>query len=270
MLCRVYHNQFTDMNFVEQLKDMIASRRTARRDGAPGPQSTPRLEHASLMLRQVVEGDRPKLVGPGPHCIHFHLARTDQEKKKIVELYASQFAQPSPKEMLRIVSMQPPIVSSRRKKKAKGTYSWYIYSESTSEIACAVTVVINSYDGGRSMLAEMPMFATGVGYKRVGLARLLNAAMLDFCRTVEGMELVLVSAMESAVPFWLHVGYRPLEKKERGPFEFYFNHHCHNFNEAKHLVYRFNEHPGETQRLLAQLRRMPTIELAEPHALVAE
>ncbi|KAG5488611.1 hypothetical protein JIQ42_00222 [Leishmania sp. Namibia] len=192
----------------------------------------PRRTHAQRLLRSTIQEHFPKLTGPGPFALQFGCVQSEKAREEVIELYASQFLHPDPPELHRIVTL-PSNFSTRTRKRISGSYSWYLRCLATQEIVCAVTVSVHQQETIR--FAEMPLFATGVGYKKNGFGRLLNAALLAWCAEV-GLEFVMISADVQAIPFWRHLGYRAMTRGEKHRIDFFYQHDCCKFKDAETMI----------------------------------
>jgi hypothetical protein len=188
--------------------------------------------HAQRLLRSSIQEHFPKLTGEGPYALRFGCVQSESVREEVVQLYASQFLHPDPPELNRIVTL-PSSFSTRTRRRISGSYSWYLRCLATQEIVCAVTVTVHQQETIR--FAEMPLFATGVGYKKNGFGRLLNAALLAWCNEV-GLEFVMISADVQAIPFWHHVGYRLMNRGERKRMDFFYQHDCCKFKDAETMI----------------------------------
>lgn len=191
-----------------------------------------RRTHAQRLLRSTIQEHFPKLTGNGPYALQFGCVQSEAVREEVIELYASQFLHPDPPELHRIVTL-PSSFSTRTRKRISGSYSWYLRCLATQEIVCAVTVTVHQQETIR--FAEMPLFATGVGYKKNGFGRLLNAALLAWCDEV-GLEFIMISADVQAIPFWRHVGYRLMNRGERKRMDFFYQHDCCKFKDAETMI----------------------------------
>lgn len=194
--------------------------------------SAPRRTHAQRLLRSTIQEHFPKLTGPGSFALQFGCVQTEEARTEVIELYASQFLHPDPPELHRIVTL-PSTFSTRTRKRVSGSYSWYLRCLATQELVCAVTVSVHQQETIR--FAEMPLFATGVGYKKNGFGRLLNAALLAWCAAV-GLEFVMISADVQAIPFWRHLGYRIMNRGEKKRIDFFYQHDCCKFKDAETMI----------------------------------
>ncbi|KAG5490085.1 hypothetical protein JKF63_00204 [Porcisia hertigi] len=192
----------------------------------------PRRTHAQRLLRCTIQEHFPKLTGPGPFTLQFGCVQSEQTRQEVIELYASQFLHPDPPELHRIVTL-PRSFSTRTRKRVSGSYSWYLRCLATQELVCAVTVSVHQQETIR--FAEMPLFATGVGYKKNGFGRLLNAALLAWCSDA-GLEFVMISADMQAIPFWRHLGYRAMTRGEKNRMDFFYQHDCCKFKDVETMI----------------------------------
>ncbi|CAG9583737.1 conserved hypothetical protein [Leishmania major strain Friedlin] len=192
----------------------------------------PRRTHAQHLLRSTIQEHFPKLTGPGPYALQFGCVQSEKEREEVIELYSSQFLHPDPPELHRIVAL-PSSFSTRTRKRISGSYSWYLRCLATQELVCAVTVTVHQQETIR--FAEMPLFATGVGYKKNGFGRLLNAALLAWCAEV-GLEFIMISADVQAIPFWRHLGYRAMTRGEKNRIDFFYQHDCCKFKGAETMI----------------------------------
>ncbi|KAG5464037.1 hypothetical protein LSCM1_00217 [Leishmania martiniquensis] len=213
---------------------LMASRTSFSTVGSPTAVASqaPRRTHAQRLLRSTIQEHFPKLTGPGPFALQFGCVQSEKAREEVIELYASQFLHPDPPELHRIVTL-PSNFSTRTRKRISGSYSWYLRCLATQEIVCAVTVSVHQQETIR--FAEMPLFATGVGYKKNGFGRLLNAALLDWCADV-GLEFLMISADVQAIPFWRHLGYRAMTRGEKNRIDFFYQHDCCKFKDAETMI----------------------------------
>ncbi|GET93282.1 hypothetical protein, conserved [Leishmania tarentolae] len=213
---------------------LMASPTSASVAGSPttAANHVPRRTHAQRLLRSTIQEHFPKLTGPGPYALQFGCVQSEKEREEVIELYSSQFLHPDPPELHRIVTL-PSSFSTRTRKRISGSYSWYLRCLATQEIVCAVTMSVHQQETIR--FAEMPLFATGVGYKKNGFGRLLNAALLAWCAEV-GLEFIMISADVQAIPFWHHLGYRAMTRGERKRIDFFYQHDCCKFKGAETLI----------------------------------
>ncbi|RNF22697.1 transferase [Trypanosoma conorhini] len=233
-------------------------RRTSRGAKAGGAAT---LSHAELLLRTAIHDQYPKLTGDGPFPISFGIVQTEEERREAVDLYSAQFQYPDPPELQRLVIL-PQSHSTRTRRRAKGGYTWYIRSQTTKEMVCAATIKAHHYD--TQHFVEVPLFATGVGYKKVGFGRLLNAALLEWCAEA-GFEFVMVSADVQAIPFWSHLGYATMSKSELTRIAFYYEHNCYKFKGAEAMIRYLQARP--LHAVQASLERMPKIVVVGPLSL---
>ncbi|CCW66956.1 unnamed protein product [Phytomonas sp. Hart1] len=191
-----------------------------------------RLTHAQRLVRTAIQDQFPKLPGPGPYALRFSLVMSEAERREVVELYASQFEYPDPPELQKLV-MPPQSLSTRTRKRINGSYSWFLRCESTGEVVCAVTITAHHHQTHK--FVEMPLFATAAGYKKNGFGRLLNAALATWCRRKE-FEFIMISADVQAIPFWRHLGYEMMSKRERNGIAFFYEHECYKFKGAEAMI----------------------------------
>lgn len=191
-----------------------------------------RIVQAEMRLRTAITDQFPKLSGAGPFPISFGLARSEVERKEVVELFASQFEHPDPTEISRLVNL-PQGCHTRTRRRISGGYTWYIRSLTTGELVCAVHVMAHHLQTHH--FVEMPLFATGPGYKNNGFGRLLNAALCAWCGEAD-FEFIMISADVNAIPFWEHLNYAPMSVKERKSIEFYYQHECYRFKGATPML----------------------------------
>ncbi|KAF8291099.1 hypothetical protein TcYC6_0126440 [Trypanosoma cruzi] len=219
------------------------------------------LSHAQLLLRTAIQDQYQKLTGDGPFSISFGLVQTEEERREAVDLYSTQFQYPDPPELQRLVIL-PQSHSTRTRRSAKGGYTWYIRSHTTKEMVCVATIKAHHYDTHR--FVEVPLFATGVGYKKIGFGRLLNAALQKWCAEA-GFEFMMISADVQAIPFWSHLGYATMSKSELTRIAFYYEHNCYKFKGAEAMIRYCKKQP--TQSVQAALERMSKIVVVGPLAL---
>eukprot|EP00796_Vickermania_ingenoplastis_P005137 gene5137-3688_t len=245
-IARAYAYLFSSKAFVDRLIHQFNLRNqqqsypvgTDERPASPalGPAGNSgarsRRVHSQMLLRTAIEDQFSKLSGPGPFPISFGLVRTEQERQEVIDLFASQFEHPDPPELQRLVSL-PQTFSTRTRRRVSGSYTWFIRSLTTNEVACAVTIIAHHHP--TRQFVEMPLFATGGGYKNNGFGRLLNAALMAWC-TEAAFEFVMISADAQAVPFWQRLGYETMSVKERKSIEFYYQHECYQFKGATAMI----------------------------------
>lgn len=198
----------------------------------PSTSSSRRIVQAEMRLRTAITDQFSKLSGAGPFPISFGLARSEVERKEVVELFTSQFEHPDPTEILRLLSL-PQGCNTRTRRRISGGYTWYIRSLTTGELVCAVHVMAHHLQTHH--FVEMPLFATGPGYKNNGFGRLLNAALCAWCGEAD-FEFIMISADVNAIPFWEHLGYAPMSVKEKKSIEFYYQHECYRFKSATPML----------------------------------
>lgn len=206
--------------------------------------SSSRRTHAQKLLRSSIEEHFPKLTGSGPYAIAFGCVQTEAERSAVIDLYASQFLHPDPPELHRLVIL-PRSFSTRTRRRVSGSYSWYLRCLTTQEVVCAVTVTVHQLETIR--FAEMPLFATGVGYKRNGFGRLLNAALLAWCDAA-GLEFIMISADVQAIPFWRHLGYEIMTSGEKKRIAFFYQHDCYKFIDAEGMIGYCSRYSGRERR----------------------
>jgi hypothetical protein len=86
---------------------------------------------------------------------------------------------------------------------------------------------------GTKVFMEVPLFATRKGYQRNGLARLLNAGLTQFCMDhLRECSFLMVSADSLAVPFWRHLGFAEISKRESQSYAFDYQTHCIKFKDS--------------------------------------
>ncbi len=109
-----------------------------------------------------------------------------------------------------------------------GNFTWYLWSDTTNEMACCVTTTVHQF--GTLRFIEMPLFATASGYKRLGLGRLLNSALQAHCIEC-GAAFILVSSDVNAVDFWCSpsMGYAPITGVQKRRVEFLYKTECSQF-----------------------------------------
>ncbi|CBH15718.1 hypothetical protein, conserved [Trypanosoma brucei gambiense DAL972] len=196
-----------------------------------GP-SGQQLTYSQLVLRTAIQDQYSKLSGDGPFPMAFGLVLSEEERREVIDLYSLQFQYPDQPELQRLVIL-PQTHSTRTRRRAKGSYTWYLRSLNTNEMVCAVTIMAHHYETHH--FVEVPLFATGVGYKKHGFGRLMNAALLQWC-VETGFEFVMISADVKAIPFWSHLGYKTMEKSELTRIVFYYEHNCYKFKGAEVMI----------------------------------
>lgn len=199
---------------------------------AGGASSSRRIVQTEMRLRTAITDQFSKLSGPGPFEISFGLVRSEAERREVVDLFASQFEHPDPTEILRLVSL-PQGCHTRTRRRISGGYTWFIRCLLTGEVVCAVHVMAHHFQTHH--FVEMPLFATGAGYKNNGFGRLLNGALAAWCAEAD-FEFIMISADVNAIPFWSHLGYAPMSAKERKSIEFYYQHECYKFKGATPML----------------------------------
>lgn len=221
IICQVYCKIFSDPVFVQRLTVRVDSRRAAS-----AAASGARPSRTELRLRHAVDEIVPRLAGDGPFAIQFGLISNEEERKEILDLYASQFTHPDAATMQKIVTL-PRSQSTRTRKIVVGSHTWFIKSLTTGEIVCCVTAVVHRFS---TCFVEVPLFATRAGYKKNGFARLLNAALVQFCVDhVKDCAFLMVSADKNAVPFWSHLGFEEITRQHFQSISFFYEHNCLKF-----------------------------------------
>jgi hypothetical protein len=141
-----------------------------------------------------------------------------------------------------------------------GVFSFYVFCHGTGEIAAAITTVIHNTETMR--LVEVPLCATAAGYKRLGFARLLAAALQALSREHLDAEVMMVTADPHAVPFWEKCGFTDMSRQMRQRLEFYLL-DCHKFKDSKLMTWECKSAPEEPDQLvMAALAKMPNIIVA--------
>lgn len=240
-IARAYANLFSKQSFIKVLLD-ARSRRPGEEGAGPRPSSpvSPTgssssrvaLSMTSRQLRAAIDDQFTKLSGDGPFRISFGLVKTEKERQEVVDLFASQFSHPEPPELHRLVCL-PTTFSTRTRRRTSGTYTWYIRSLESDEVACAVTVIAHR-EHTRNFV-EMPLFATAAGFKRLGLGRLLTSALMAWCAEAK-FEFIMISADVQAVPFWERLHFTVMSAKERKSIDFYYQHECYKFKGAEPMI----------------------------------
>jgi hypothetical protein len=193
----------------------------AKSAGVPKP-----LNNVSRRLRHAIDDAVPKLSrGGGPYAVRFGVADDVQLINLALQLYSGQFTYPEMSSLKQIVTV-PKRTTTRTRRNPIGNFTWFLWCMATNEMACVVTTVVHSLD--RLRFIEMPLFATASGYKRVGLGRLLNAALQEYCKDC-GAEFILVSADQNAVDFWLTMGCVHLAKDLEKRIGFLYRSECSQF-----------------------------------------
>lgn len=248
-IARAYAYLFSKRSFAIQLLDYVSppagqnnSNSTSSGHSGSGPESplgspsnrqgSTRRIQTQMRLRTAIDEQFSKLSGPGPFPISFGLVKTEEERREVIALFASQFEHPDPPEIQRLVLL-PQTFNTRTRRRISGSYTWTIRSLTTGEVACAVLLIAHHH--GTHHFVEMPLFATAVGYKNNGLGRLLNAAITAWC-TAASFEFIMISADIQAIPFWKHLGYRMMVSKEMKSIEFYYQHECYKFKGAEAMI----------------------------------
>ncbi|CUG63052.1 Hypothetical protein, putative [Bodo saltans] len=193
--------------------------------------SSPLPQQREMRLANVAEEITPRLIGDGPFTLEFGLVLTEDMRTAVVNLYSKQFVHPDAKTLAKMVII-PRSQSTRTRKNIKGSYTWFLKCLSTNEVVSCVTALVHRKDANTSIV-EVPLFATGSGYKKNGFAKLLNVALLEFC--VDHMvdcPLVVVSADPKAVPFWAHLGFREMSRSEKKSIEFLYEHSFFKFQDS--------------------------------------
>lgn len=237
-----------------------------------GASSGPRLTHSQLLLRTAIQDQFQILSGPGPYPISFGIVATDHERKEVIDLYASQFLNPDPPELHRLVQL-PQSLSTRTRRRINGSYSFYIRCHPTGDVVCAVTIIAHHHQTHHHF-AEMPLFATAAGYKKNGFGRLLNAALAEW-GVAAGFEFTMISADVQAIPFWQHMGYEMMSKQEKNGIAFFYDHECYKFHGAEPMIgycsrQRHRAPPTSgviplcEQSVAGVLRGMPKVVIAGP------
>ena len=204
-------------------------------NGAGGKQKGKPTASALVVRKLARELDNVacKLMGAGPYSLSFHAVTTQEDVDACVALYASQFRDPSPTELRRIITL--PRRSTKRRAQVGGDFTWFLKCHETDAAVCTVTVTVHGLGDGR-YFAEMPLFATASGYKKLGFARLLYAALQDHCASI-GTDFILISAEKGAVAFWKGLGLVDIGDI-RQKIAFFLETDCHRFHDSQHLVWR--------------------------------
>ena len=187
-------------------------------------------------LRQQIDDAVRCVVGPGPHAVRLCVVRNQAECDKVNAVFAQQFVYPDAHALKSIVTV-PKRVSTRHRVSRTGNYCWFLQYARTGDVACAASVnvlpVNEGFDHDR-IVVEVPLFATAAGFKNLGLARLLNAAIHELAINMRA-ERILISADQSAVPFWATPsmgGYAPLTSQQRGRYRFMYDNMCQQFGDV--------------------------------------
>nr|CCC93801.1 conserved hypothetical protein [Trypanosoma congolense IL3000] len=220
------------------------------------------LTHSQLILRSAIQDQYSKITGDGPFPVSFGLVQTEEQRREVIELYLLQFLYPDLPELQRLVIL-PQTHSTRTRRRAKGSYTWYIRSLSNNEMICAVTIIAHHYETHH--FVEVPLFATGVGYKKHGFGRLLNAALLQWC-VESGFEFVMISADVKAIPFWSCLGYKTMEKSEATRIAFYYEYNCYKFKGAEIMIRYCRTWPSDGVK--AALDKVQKVVVSGPVGLV--
>lgn len=244
VIARLYAQYFRDPVFVNRLSARHSAL-TAQRAGAsvhtnPSLQlGAPQGQRAVMLreLRSKLDTALCRLSGPGPHTLEFGAVLGHEVNAAVIALYASQFKYPDGPALNQLVQT-PKNLSTRTRKKITGNYSWYVAAVETGEIAAAVTVTIHKLDS-ETHFVDVPLFATGLGYQHIGLARLLNAGLQEHCHRT-GCAFILVSADPAAVPFWKrdNMGpYTDVTPQLRARLDWALQHELASFSNAQLLVW---------------------------------
>ena len=279
IIAQCYPQYFTDAHFVSKLSARGCARFAARSSGGgrdthgtsrgSGGKNDSLALTQSRELRTALDSAVAKLSGEGPHCIQFGVVNSEEYNKMAIELYGTQFRYPDGPELARLVTI-PRKLSTRTRKKHHGNFTWFIFCDATQEIGCAVSV--NIHNASTFTFIEMPLFATNIGYKRLGFGRLLNAALQEHCAAI-GAAFILVSADPGAVEFWCtpSLGYTPISTALKHKVEFHYANECSKFENSHLLTW---EPPASIPQgsaglglVDAALSRMPNIVLKGPPRL---
>jgi hypothetical protein len=208
-----------------------ASRSKRGANKRKGDAQSPLPQQREMRLANVAEEITPRLIGDGPFTLEFGLVLTEDMRTEVVNIYSKQFVHPDAKTLAKMVVI-PRSQSTRTRKNIKGSYTWCLKCLSTNEIVSCVTALVHRKDANTSIV-EVPLFATGSGYKKNGFAKLLNVALLEFCVDhLVDCPLVVVSADPKAVPFWTHLGFREMSRSEKKTIEFLYEHSFFKFQDA--------------------------------------
>ena len=242
----LYYKLFTAAPFIDKIKrkyDELAQQQSApssnknRNGKSVTPPAESMASQHTLVLSRKIDDAVCRLQGPGPFPISFHVVQNQDHVDAVVSMYSTQFKQPDAAALRKNIVVLPRNRSTRTRRQVAGDYTWYIFSHQTQEVATAVTVnVINMQHSSGSFFASMPLFATATGYKKLGLARLLYAALKDFIASIGG-ELILVSADPLAVPFWTGLGLMKADRRSLSQIEFYLN-ETHKFHDSQLMIWR--------------------------------
>lgn len=185
-------------------------------------------------IRKQIDEVVCKVIGPGPHRLRFGVVKTKADCAKIIDIYKEQFIYPGESELKKRHVLPPAKTSNSRSAPRVGNFHWFIVHEQTGEIACAASVNLHAVVPGRDekIVFEIPLFATAAGFKHLGLARLLNAAIQELAVHMKA-EMIIVSADEDAVPFWtspsLGQPYAALTQQKRPAA---YDTMCHHFGDS--------------------------------------
>ena len=228
---------------------------TALPEGVPKP-----LSHAARTLRTLIDNAVAKLPpNSGPHRVRFGVVSDATLNQQAISLYSRQFTHPEPPMLKQIVTV-PRRTTKRTRSNPVGNFTWFIWCDTTLEMCCVVTVTVHAVDTFRFI--EMPLFATESGYKRVGLGRLLNAALQEYCADIKAA-FILVSADQNAVDFWCSpsMGYQRMPRDIESRVSFMYKTECNQFEGSVLLTWQppAGPTPSLVQRALA---RSPLLTLA--------
>lgn len=249
-IARAYAHLFSNKDFLQNVIDCHHRRKSEAERAATGSScdesrqaSLQRAARTQLLMRAAINDQLGKLSGPGPFVISFGVVQSEEERREVVDVFAAQFTHPDRKEIQRLVS-SPQALNTRTRKRVTGSYTFFIRSHTTREMACAVTVIAHRW--AHHNFVEMPLFATAAGYQRNGLARLLTAALKAWCAAAS-FEFIMISADVEAIPFWKHLSFSMMSQKERKSIEFFYQHECYQFKGAECMIGYCNETPGQEE-----------------------
>jgi hypothetical protein len=141
-----------------------------------------------------------------------------------------------------------------------------VSSVTTGEIAAVVTATVHQLDD--RPFIEVPLFATAAGYKRLGIARLFNAALQDHCID-NGCSFIVISAEPNAVAFWMtpSLGYSRPTGTFKKRIDAMYKLECSQFEGSELLVWFVDEHVAFTSLVQGALDRSTKLLLQGPTKL---
>lgn len=264
LISQIYFKQFRDTDFVSRLTLRLQAHQQQQKQQQ---QQSSASSSSGILLGMTAQEQQQSLLhdtvvplpnmleGPGPFVFRFGLVSSDDDKQLAVGLYSTQFAYPKPPTLQQLVTV-PRRLSTRTRKNVHGSHTWFLWSRTGNRMACCATVIVHrcSNGGNGAAFMEMPLFATAGGFQGNGLARVLVAGIIEFAvRTYpkDSSMVLLVSADPKAIPFWSHLGFRDISKREKDLLAFDYEHKCVKFDQSQVMVLSV----GEMQAMVDKARQ---------------